>query len=68
MNDSHLFKAARKASRAASYSGVNAVKIGCVVAYKGTILAKGCNSDRTHPTQARYNIYRYKDVSTQLFT
>ena len=65
MNDSHLFKAAREASRAADYTGYNAVKIGCVVAYKGTILAKGCNSDRTHPTQEKYNIYRNKDVGNK---
>lgn len=65
MNDFHLFKAAREASRAADYSGYNAVKIGCVVVYKGTILAKGCNSDRTHPLQARYNMHRYKDVGNR---
>ena len=60
MNDSHLFKAAREVSKKADYTGGNnIVKIGCVVAYKGTILAKGCNTDRTHTKQALYNRYRY---------
>lgn len=62
MNDAHFFKAARKASRGADYTGANAVKIGCVVVYKGAILARGCNSDRTHPMQERYNRFRYKET------
>lgn len=65
MNDSHLFKAARKASKNADYTGANGVQIGCVAVYKGTILAKGCNSDRTHPMQERYNRFRYKNVGNR---
>ena len=65
MNDSHLFKAARKASKNADYTGANSVQIGCVAVYKGTILAKGCNSDRTHPMQERYNRFRYKNVGNR---
>lgn len=60
--DYHLFQAAREAARNADYSGANAVQIGCVAAYKGTILAKGCNSDKTHPVQKQYNVLRYKDI------
>lgn len=59
--EEHLFKAARDAAARADYSGANAVKIGCVAVYKGTILAKGCNSDRTHPLQYHYNKYRFND-------
>lgn len=60
MNDSHLFKAAKEISKKADYTGGNnIVQIGCVVAYKGTILAKGYNTDRTHTIQAQYNKYRY---------
>ena len=60
MNDSHLFKAAKEVSKKADYTGGNnIVQIGCVVAYKGTILAKGYNTDRTHTIQAQYNKYRY---------
>lgn len=63
--DEHLFRAAKEVASRADYSGSNAVKIGCVAVYKGTILAKGCNSDRTHPAQNHYNMYRYKDVGTK---
>lgn len=65
MNDLHFFKAAREASKAADYTGVNSVKIGCVAVYKGTILAKGSNSNRTHPVQEKFNRYRYKDVGNR---
>ena len=61
MNIAHMFAAAKEVSKEGDYSGANAVKIGCVVTYKGTILAKGANHDRTHPTQEKFNRYRYKD-------
>lgn len=61
MNDAHLFKAARDCSKNADYSGGGKAKIGCVAVYKGTILAKGWNTDKTHSEQAYYNQWRYKD-------
>ena len=61
MKDSHLFKLARESSLKADYTGCSKVKIGCIVVYKGTILAKGCNSDKTHTFQARYNKWRYSE-------
>ena len=57
----HFFDLARAESYKATYSGYSAVKIGCVVAYHGTILARGCNSDKSHTTQSRYNYLRYND-------
>lgn len=59
MNDAHLFKAAHEASLKADYSGGSKTKLGTVVAYKGSILAKGWNSDKTHTRQAYYNRYRH---------
>lgn len=61
MNHLHMFEAAKVASCNADYTGANSVKIGCVIVYKGTILAKGCNSDKTHPMQDLYNKYRFKN-------
>ena len=61
MNESHLFKLARKVSFSADYTGCAHAKVGCIVVYKGTILAKGFNSDRTHTMQAYYNKWRYKE-------
>lgn len=62
MSDSHLFKIARECSLKSDYkSGSSSARIGCVVVYKGTILAKSFNSDKTHTFQAKYNKWRYKD-------
>lgn len=63
MNDSHLFNAAKKCSQNADYTGGGKAKIGCVAVYKGSILAKGWNTDKTHSAQARYNQWRYKDCA-----
>lgn len=35
--------------------------MGAVISYKGTLLAKGFNTDRTHTDQAKYNRWRYKE-------
>lgn len=59
MNDSHLFKLARECSFCADYSG-NA-RIGCVVVYRGTVLAKGWNTNKTHTSQDVFNKWRYKN-------
>lgn len=61
MNDSHLFKLARECSLKSDYSGCGRARIGCVISYKGAVLAKGFNTDRTHTAQAKYNKWRYKD-------
>lgn len=62
MNDAHLFAAARDSMMKADYNGASRVRIGCVIAYKKAILAKGFNSDKTHTEQARFNKWRYKDA------
>ena len=61
MNDSHLFKLARECSFKSDYSGCGRARIGCVVTYHGTVLAKGFNSDRPHTSQAKYNKWLYTD-------
>lgn len=35
-------------------------KIGCVITYKGKIIGRGCNDDKSHPMQKKYNL-RYRD-------
>lgn len=60
MSDSHLFKIARECSLKSDYtSNCSSARVGCVVAYKGTILAKSYNSNKTHTIQAKYNVWRY---------
>lgn len=65
MNTQHMFDAAKQASLDADYTGGSRVRMGCVIAYKGSILAKGCNSDKTHPMQEHYNKYRFKNNGPQ---
>ena len=59
--DAHLFQLARECSLKSDYTGGGRAHIGAIVSYKGTVLAKGWNSDKTHTQQSKYNVYRYKD-------
>lgn len=61
MNDSHLFKLARECSFNSDYTGCASARLGAIIVYKGAVLAKGWNSDRTHPSQAYFNKWRYKN-------
>ena len=62
MNDSHLFKVARECSLKSDYtSKCSTARIGCITVYKGTILTKSFNSDKTHTIQAKYNKWRYNE-------
>ena len=60
-SDSHLFRLARECSLKSDYTGGGRAHIGAAVSYKGTVLAKGWNTDKTHTQQSKYNVYRYKD-------
>ena len=44
------------------YSGCGSARIGTIITYKGTVLAKGWNSNKTHSTQAYFNKARYKNT------
>ena len=59
MNHKHFLRLARIASFNSTYSVHRRVQVGAILVYKGTILAKGWNSDRTHTDQKRYNQYRF---------
>lgn len=61
MNNNHFFNVAKIVSKQADYTGSSCVHIGCVIVYKGTILAKGANTNKTHSLQARYNLYRFSE-------
>lgn len=60
MSDDHLFTVARECMFHSDYTGGSRARIGCIAVYKGSILAKGYNTNRTHPYQAKYSVYRYK--------
>ena len=60
-SDYHLFQLARECSLKSDYTGGGRAHIGAIAVYKGSILAKGFNTDKTHTAQSRFNVYRYKD-------
>jgi deoxycytidylate deaminase len=51
-NDYKYFELARKAAMNSTYDGF---KLGCVMVYKGHVIATGHNSDKTSPMQKKYN-------------
>ena len=67
MNNKHFFELAKDCSEQSDYSGCSRARLGCVIAYKGTVLAKGWNADRTHPFQHKYNKVRFDHNESHYF-
>lgn len=68
MNDAHLFKIARKCSLHSDYeSNCSSARVGCIVTYKGAILAKSYNSNKTHTEQAKFNKWRYNEDAAKKY-
>lgn len=55
------YKHFNKAKKVAEISDFKKVHIGCVAVYKGSVVAIGCNTNKTHPIQKYYNKYRTPD-------
>lgn len=47
-----------EARKEANKSSVAKYNVGCVAVYKGKVIARGYNSEKTHPLQEKYNQYR----------
>lgn len=47
-----------KARQVAMISDFHKIHIGCVAIYQGNIIGIGCNCNKTHPMQKKYNKYR----------
>ena len=54
-----------KSRQTANISGYYKTHIGCVAVYQGNIIGIGCNCNKTHPIQKKYNKYR-KSSDTML--
>ena len=52
------YKFFQKARRIAEISDYPKIHVGCVAVYQNQVIAIGCNSNKTHPLQKRYNRYR----------
>jgi deoxycytidylate deaminase len=49
----------RKAEEMANISDYHNQHVGCVVTLKNRIISAGCNSNKTHPVQRKYNRLRF---------
>lgn len=55
--DKRMFERARQVAETSDF---NHFHLGCVIAYKHHIIAEATNSNKTHPTQRKYNLgYRH---------
>ena len=57
------FNAAKEEAAHSDYSG--SANVGCVIYYKGALIARGHNSNKTSPVQAKFNTYRYKNCGNR---
>lgn len=55
-----FFEIAKKISELSTFHRKN-IKVGCIVVHGKRIISSGYNSDKSHPIQKRYNIYRFSD-------
>lgn len=64
--DYKMFERARIIAQTSTYDTHN---LGCIMTYKGHILAEGANSNKTHPTQKKYNKkYRHFNKSPKMIS
>lgn len=54
----HDYRFFAKAKQVARISDFSKQHIGCVAIYHGNIIGLGCNSNKTHPIQKKYDKYR----------
>lgn len=50
--DYRYFEMARQEAERSDFSRFH---VGCIIVYKGRIIGRGSNSDKTHPLQKKYN-------------
>ena len=58
----------RKAKVMAEISDFHNQHVGCVVVYKNKIISAGCNSNKTHPIQRKYNRVRFDVDATEKYS
>ena len=52
------YKYFQKAHQIATISDYKKTHVGCVAVYQGQVIGLGCNCNKTHPIQKKYNKYR----------
>lgn len=63
MNNNYFRHAAAEAEKS-TFTGACSVKVGAVAVLGGCVIARGHNSNKTSPIQAKYNHLRYSDPAT----
>lgn len=61
--DYKYFDVAKTISRTSNFHGTH---VGCCVVYKGVVTSVGCNSEKSHPLQMKYNRFRDFDPNASL--
>ena len=55
-----------KARNVATISDYRKIHVGCVAVYQGQVIGLGCNCNKTHPVQKKYNRYRKDSMLPKL--
>lgn len=61
-SDIRHFNSARKVAEASDFERCH---MGCVAVYQGTIIGIGCNTNKTHTMQQKYNQFRNSNASKE---
>lgn len=60
--DYKFFDMARKVAEQSDFENFH---LGAVLVYQGRVISTGCNSNKTHPLQKKYNKYRHFKKSSR---
>ena len=60
------YKYFQKAHQIATISDYKKTHVGCVAVYQGQVIGLGCNCNKTHPVQKKYNRYRKDSMLPKL--
>ena len=63
-SDTKYFEKARSIALVSDFKKTH---VGCVAVYQGSVIGIGCNTNKTHPMQMRYNRYRKNKYVSEIF-
>lgn len=63
-SDAKYFEKARSIALVSDFKKTH---VGCVAVYQGSVIGIGCNTNKTHPMQMRYNRYRKNKHVSETF-
>lgn len=63
-SDTKYFEKARSIALVSDFKKTH---VGCVAVYQNSIIGIGCNTNKTHPMQKKYNMYRKNRYLSETF-